>query len=164
MPSFDIVSEIDLTEVRNAVDQASREVKTRYDFKDTSSSVELVEKDMLITLESSSEDRVLALKQVVEEKLVKRKVSLRSIEFGEPADAASGRSKLSVTLKSGVSQEMAKKINLKIKDMKLKGIQSSNQGDEVRVTGKKRDSLQEVITELKKEEFDLPLQYQNFRD
>jgi len=164
MPSFDIVSEIDLTEVRNAVDQASREVKTRYDFKDTSSSVELVEKDMLITLESSSEDRVLALKQVVEEKLVKRKVSLRSIEFGEPADAAGGRSKLSVTLKSGVSQEMAKKINLKIKDMKLKGIQSSNQGDEVRVTGKKRDSLQEVITELKKEEFDLPLQYQNFRD
>jgi len=164
MPTFDIVSEIDMTEVINAADQASREVKTRYDFKDTNSSVELKEKEMLLEIESSSEDRIRALQQVVEEKLVKRKVSLRSVEFGDPQTVGGGRSKIAASLKAGVSQEMAKKINVLIKDMKLKGVQSSNQGDQVRVTGKKRDILQEVIAELKKHEFDLPLQYQNFRD
>ncbi len=164
MPTFDIVSELDFTEIRNAVDQAAREVANRYDFKDTNSSVELKEKDMVIEFESSTTDRVQALQQVLEEKLVKRKVSLKSLEFGDPKDVAGGRSKVVATLKSGVSQDIAKKINVAIKEMKLKGVQSSNQGDQVRVSGKKRDTLQEVITMLKEQDFDRPLQFQNFRD
>lgn len=164
MASFDIVSEVDLTEVRNAVDQASREVSNRYDFKDTNSTVELNDKEMFIQFESSSEDRVAALKQVVEEKLVKRKVSLKSVDFGDPVDVAGGRSKVTVSLKAGIPSDLAKKINTHIKDMKLKGVQSSNQGDQIRVTGKKRDMLQQVIASLKEADLERPLQYQNFRD
>ena len=164
MPSFDIVSEVDLTEIRNAVDQAAREVSNRYDFKDTDSKVELKEKELLIEFESSSEDRVAALKQVIEEKLVKRKVSLKAVEFGDPVDVSGGRSKIVVNLKAGIPSDLAKKINLQIKDMKLKGVQSSNQGEQIRVTGKKRDMLQDVIAALKEADLERPLQYQNFRD
>ena len=164
MPSFDVVSEIDMQEVRNAVDQADREIANRFDFKNTNSSIELDDKEMTITLESASQDRMFALRQVLEEKLVKRKVSLKAIEFGDIEDAAGGRARLKVSLKAGVSSEMAKKINVFIKELKLKGIQSSTQGDQVRVNGKKRDQLQDVIAALKEGDFDLPLQYQNFRD
>lgn len=164
MPSFDVVSEIDMQEVRNAVDQASREVANRFDFKDTNSSVELNEKEMVIRMESASHDRMTALRQVLEEKLIKRKISLKAIDFGDVEDAAGGRSRLVASLKAGVSSDMAKKINGHIKNMKLKGIQSQTQGDQVRVTGKKRDALQEVIASLKEADFDLPLQFENFRD
>lgn len=164
MPSFDVVSEIDMQEVRNAVDQASREVANRYDFKDTNSSVELNEKDMAILVESASEDRIIALRQVLEEKLIKRKLSLKAVDFGDMEDAAGGRSRMTVSLKAGISSDMAKKINTHIKDMKLKGVQSQTQGEQVRVTGKKRDLLQDVIASLKEAELDLPLQFQNFRD
>ena len=164
MPSFDVVSEIDMQEVRNAVDQASREIANRYDFKNTNSTIDLDDKAMAITLESASEDRMFALRQVLEEKFVKRKVSLKALDVGDIEDAAGGRARLKVNLKAGISSDMAKKINTAIKDMKLKGIQSSTQGDQVRVTGKKRDALQEVIAGLKEGEFDLPLQFQNFRD
>jgi cyclic-di-GMP-binding protein len=164
MPSFDVVSEIDMQEVRNAVDQASREVANRFDFKDTGSSVELNEKDMAIRMESASHDRMMALRQVLEEKLIKRKISLKAIDFGDVEDAAGGRARQVVGLKAGVSSDMAKKINGHIKDLKLKGIQSQTQGDQVRVTGKKRDALQEVIASLKEADFDLPLQFENFRD
>lgn len=164
MPSFDVVSEIDMQEVRNAVDQASREVANRYDFKDTGSSVELNEKDMLIQMESASHDRMAALRQVLEEKLIKRKISLKAVDFGDVEDAAGGRSRLVASLKAGVSSDMAKKINGHIKDLKLKGIQSQTQGDQVRVSGKKRDALQSVIASLKEADFDLPLQFENFRD
>ncbi len=164
MPSFDVVSEIDMQEVRNAVDQADREITNRFDFKNTNSSIELDDKAMSITLESASQDRMFALRQVLEEKLVKRKVSLKAIEFGDIEDAAGGRARLEADLKAGVSSEMAKKINVFVKDLKIKGIQSSTQGDQVRVNGKKRDELQAVIAALKENDFDLPLQYQNFRD
>ncbi|MEM7272652.1 MAG: YajQ family cyclic di-GMP-binding protein [Actinomycetota bacterium] len=164
MPSFDVVSEIDMQEVRNAVDQASREVANRYDFKDTNSSVELNEKEMVIRMETASEDRMFALRQVLEEKLIKRKLSLKAVEFGDAEDAAGGRSRMTVSLKAGISSDMAKKINSHIKDMKLKGIQSQTQGEQVRVTGKKRDALQDVIASLKEADLDLPLQFQNFRD
>lgn len=164
MPTFDVVSEIDMQEVRNAVDQATREITTRFDFKDTSSSVTLDQKGMSVVLESASHDRLNALRQVLEEKLVKRKISLRSIEFGKEEDAAGGRARQSASLKAGISSELAKKINGHIKDMKLKGVQSQTQGDQVRVTGKKRDDLQAVIASLKEAEFDLPLQFENFRD
>ena len=164
MPSFDVVSEIDMQEVRNAVDQASREVTNRYDFKDTNSEVELNDKDMVIRMESASQDRIIALRQVLEEKLIKRQISLKAIEFGDLEDAAGGRARQVANLKAGVSSDMAKKINGHIKDMKLKGVQSQTQGDQVRVSGKKRDHLQEVIASLKEADFDLPLQFENFRD
>ncbi len=164
MPSFDVVSEIDMQEVRNAVDQATREIVNRFDFKNTNSTIDLDDKDMNITLESASQDRMFALRQVVEEKFVKRKVSLKTLDFGDVEDAAGGRARMKITLKAGISSDMAKKINTTIKDLKLKGVQSSTQGDQVRVTGKKRDALQDVIAALKEAELDLPLQYQNFRD
>ncbi len=164
MPSFDVVSEIDMQEVRNAVDQTSREVSNRYDFKDTNSTIDLNDKDMTITLESASSDRLVAFRQVLEEKMVKRKISLKSLDFGDIEDAAGGRSRMRVSLKAGISSDMARKINGHIKDMKLKGIQSQTQGDQVRVSGKKRDALQEVIAGLKEADFDLPLQFENFRD
>lgn len=164
MPTFDVVSEIDMQEIRNAVDQASREVTTRFDFKDTGSAISIDAKAMTLALESVSRDRVSALRQLLEEKLVKRKVSLRSIDFGTVEDAAGGRARQSVTLKAGISSELAKKINIHIKDLKLKGVQSQTQGDQVRVTGKKRDDLQAVIASLKETEFDVPLQFENFRD
>ncbi len=164
MPSFDVVSEIDLQEVRNAVDQAQREISNRFDFKGTDSTIELDDKAMSITMESASEDRMFALRQVLEEKLVKRSVSLKSIDFDEIEDAAGGRARLKASLKAGIAADMAKKINVHIKELKIKGVQSSTQGDQVRVTGKKRDALQDVIASLKEGNFDLPLQYQNFRD
>ncbi len=164
MPSFDVVSEIDMQEVRNAVDQATREIVNRFDFKNTNSTIELDDKEMTVMLESASQDRMFALQQVVEEKFVKRKVSLKTLDIGDIEDAAGGRARVKISLKAGISSDMAKKINSTIKDLKLKGVQSSTQGDQVRVTGKKRDALQEVIAALKEAELDLPLQYQNFRD
>ena len=119
---------------------------------------------MSITMESASADRMFALKQVLEEKLVKRQVSLKSVDFGENEDAAGGRSRLKASLKAGISSDDAKKINTLIKDMKLKGVNSQTQGEQVRVSGKKRDVLQEVIANLKASDVEIPLQYQNFRD
>jgi cyclic-di-GMP-binding protein len=164
VPSFDIVSEINMQEVRNAVDQASREISTRFDFKGTSSSIELDDKGMVLTLETASEDRMIALRQLLEEKLVKRQVSLKTLDPDKVEEASGGRARLKITLKAGVSSDMAKRINTSIKDMKLKGVQSQTQGDQVRVTGKKRDDLQTVISCLKEADLDLPLQFQNFRD
>lgn len=164
MPTFDIVSEINMQEVKNAVDQASREISTRFDFKDTNSSIDLDEKGMLLTLETASEDRMIALRQLLDEKLIKRSVSLKTLDPGKVEEASGARARLKITLKAGVSSDMAKKINIAIKDMKLKGVQSQTQGDQVRVTGKKRDELQAVIASLKEADLDLPLQFQNFRD
>lgn len=164
MPSFDVVSEIDMQEVRNAVDQTDREVTNRYDFKDTNSSISLDTTASTVVLESASRDRIMAFQQVFEEKLIKRKISLKAIEFGTVEDAAGGRARMTTSLKAGISSDMAKKINTHIKGLKLKGIQSQTQGEQVRVSGKKRDDLQGVITALKEADFDLPLQFENFRD
>jgi len=162
MPSFDVSSEVDLQEVRNAVDQATREVVNRYDFKGTDSSVELG--DAAITLESSAEDRVVALRQVLEEKLVKRKVSLKGVEFGAIEDAAGGRSRITATLAAGISSDKARELNKFIKGLAMKGVQSQTQGEQLRVSAKKRDTLQEVIAALKEGEFGIPLQFGNFRE
>ena len=162
MPTFDVVSEVDMQEVRNAVDQAQREVATRFDFKDTGSSIELA--GMELKLHSSSEDRMRALVQVIEEKMVKRQVSLKSLDHGKVEDAAKGAVRQTITLKAGISSDNAKAINKKIKELNLKGIQSQTQGEQVRVTGKKRDDLQGVIAALKEADFGIPLQFQNFRD
>ena len=162
MPSFDVVSEVDMQEVRNAVDQASREVAQRFDFKNTNSSVELG--DGQITLASISEDRLTALRQVLEEKLVKRKVSLKVLDYGPVEAAASNTVRQSTPLVSGIASDKAKELNKAIKGLGVKGIQSSTQGDQLRVTGKKRDALQEVIAALKEQDFGIPLQFTNFRD
>ncbi|HEV2370494.1 MAG TPA: YajQ family cyclic di-GMP-binding protein [Acidimicrobiales bacterium] len=162
MPTFDVVSEVDMQEVRNAVDQASREVSTRFDFKDTGSSIELAGHTM--TLRSATEDRLKAVVQVLEEKLVRRQVSLKGVTYGKVEEAAKGAVRQEATLSAGISSDNARKINKAIKDLGLKGISSQTQGDQVRVTGKKRDDLQAVIAALKADDFGIPLQFENFRD
>ena len=162
MPSFDVVSEIDDQEVRNALDQAQREITTRYDFKGTDSSIEQNAHE--ITLRSSSEDRLTALRQVLEEKLVKRKVSLKSVSYDKVEDAAGGTVRQLVRLNAGISSDKAREVNKLIKGMGLKGVQSQTQGEQVRVTGKKRDDLQAVIAALKEADLEIPLQFENFRD
>ena len=162
MPTFDVVSQVDMQEVRNAVDQAQRELSTRFDFKGTDSSVELSDQEM--RLHSATEDRLKAVVQVVEEKLVKRKVSLKALDYGKVEEAAKGTARQTITLKAGLSADNAKAINKWIKDRGPKGVSSQTQGDQIRVTGKKRDDLQAVIAGLREEDFGLPLQFENFRD
>jgi cyclic-di-GMP-binding protein len=162
MPSFDVVSEIDMQEVRNAVDQASREVANRYDFKGTNSAIELGENE--ITMRSVSEDRLDALRQVLEEKLVRRKVSLKAVDYGKVEEASGGTARQSAALVAGISTEKAKAINKFVKGLGLKGVQSQVQGEQLRVTGKKRDDLQSAIKALREEDFGIPLQFSNFRD
>ena len=162
MPSFDVTSEVDLQEVRNAVDQASREVATRFDFKDTGAAVELKGNEIL--LNAPTEDRRRALVQVLEEKLVRRQVSLKAVSYGKIEEASRGALRQPAALNAGISSDHAKKINKIIKALGLKGVQSQTQGDQVRVTGKKRDDLQAVISALKEEDLDIPLQFGNFRD
>ena len=163
MPTFDVVSEVDLQEVRNAVDQAHREVATRFDFKDTNSSIELGKSDL--TLRANSEDRLRAVRLVVEEKFVKRQVSLKTLDWGKVEEASGQAVRQVVTLKAGISGDAARDLNKRIKALNLKGVQSQTQGDAIRVTGKKRDDLQAVIAALKgADDLDLPLQFNNFRD
>jgi uncharacterized protein YajQ (UPF0234 family) len=162
MPSFDVVSEVDRQEVRNAVDQAQREIGTRFDFKNTDSSIE--QKDLVLTLRTVSEDRLKALRLVLEERLVKRGVSLRGLEYGTVEEATQNTVRQTVTIKVGISSDKAREINRLIKEKGPKGVSSQTQGDTVRVTGKKRDDLQAVIALLKDADLGIPLQYQNFRD
>jgi len=162
MPSFDVVSEVDMQEIRNAVDQAAREVSTRFDFKNTDSSIELTGSE--IHLHSATEDRLRALVVVLEEKLVRRQVSLKSLDYQKVEEAAKGTARQTVKLVAGISSDKAKLINSTIKNLSLKGVQSQTQGEQVRVTGKKRDDLQAVIAGLKAADIGIPLQFNNFRD
>ena len=162
MPSFDVVSQIDKQELRNAVDQSAREIATRFDFKDTNTSIELGSDT--ITLASVSEDRLAAARQVLEEKMVKRKVSLKVLDYGKIEEASKGTARQVAKLQAGISSDKAKAINSHLKTLGLKGIQSQTQGDQVRVTGKKRDDLQDVIAALREHDFAIPLQFENFRD
>ena len=162
MPSFDVVSEVDRQELKNAVDQAQRELANRFDFKNTDSSIE--QKDLILTIRTSSEDRLRALKLLLEEKLVKRQVSLKGIDWGK-IEVASGESvRQIVTVKVGISSDKAREINKLIKEKGPKGVSSQTQGEQVRVTGKKRDDLQEVMALLKSSDLEVPLQFENFRD
>jgi hypothetical protein len=162
VPTFDVVSEVDLQEVRNAVDQASREAGTRFDFKGTDSSIQFSDDE--IVLESSTEDRLKALNQVLEEKLVRRQVSLKALDAGRIEEASRGRARQHLTIRAGISAEHGKKINKLVKDLGLKGVTSQVQGEQVRVSGKKRDDLQAVIQALKEQDLGIPLQFQNMRD
>lgn len=151
-----------MQEVRNAVDQASRELANRYDFKGTNSSIELA--DDTIKMATASEDRLNALKVMLEEKLVKRQVSLKSIDYGKVEEASGATVRQVASIVAGISSDKARELNKFIKGLGLKGIQSSTQGDQLRVTGKKRDDLQGVITALKEADLGIPLQFNNFRD
>ncbi|MGH9105901.1 MAG: YajQ family cyclic di-GMP-binding protein [Acidimicrobiales bacterium] len=162
MPTFDVVSQVDMQEVRNAVDQAARELETRFDFKGTGSSVELAGHEL--TLRSATEDRLRAVGQVLEEKLVRRKVSLKALDHGKVEEAAKGTVRQLVTLKAGINADQARAINKFVKERAPKGASSSAQGDQVRVSAKKRDDLQATIAALKEHDFGIPLQFENFRD
>jgi hypothetical protein len=162
MPSFDIVSDVDRQEVRNAVDQAQREISTRFDFKNTNSTIE--QKELVITLHTVSEDRLKALRLVLEERLVKRGVSLKGLDWGKVDEATQNTVRQVVTIKVGISSDKAREINKMIKEKGPKGVSSQTQGESIRVTSKKRDDLQNVITMLKGADLGIPLQFENFRD
>lgn len=161
MPTFDIVSELNVHEVDNAVQQAAKEVAQRFDFRGTDTEIEKVEN--AIVLRSNSEGRLEAALEVLKDKFVKRKVSLRAMDPQLPEPGAKGTLKQTIKLKEGIAQETAKKIVQAIKSQKLK-VQASMQGEQIRVTGKKRDDLQDVIALMKDQDFGLDLQYINFRD
>ncbi len=162
MPSFDVVSEVDRQEMRNAIDQAQREIATRYDFKNTDSSIE--QTDLVLTLRTASEDRLTALRTVIEEKLVKRGVSLKGLDYGKIEEATHNSVRQVLTIKVGISSDKAREVNKMIKAQHPKGVSTQTQGDSVRVSAKKRDDLQAVIATLKATDLGIPLQFNNFRD
>jgi cyclic-di-GMP-binding protein len=161
MPTFDVVCKLDRQEVVNAVDQTSRELVQRFDFKGTNTTIEL--NDDGIVLRSSSEGRIDGARDVLEQKLIKRKVSLKSLDPQKTQPAGGSTYRQLLKLKEGITTEKAKEIVKSIKDSKMK-VQASIQGDTVRISGKKKDDLQECIAFLRGQDFDLPLVYTNFRD
>ncbi|SDI28738.1 YajQ family cyclic di-GMP-binding protein [Pseudomonas abietaniphila] len=161
MPSFDVVSELDKHEVTNAVDNAIKELDRRYDLKGKGS-FEFTEKDLLIKMTAEEGFQLEAMIEILKLALVKRKIDVQCLELKDPF--ASGKvMKQEATLKEGIDKELAKKIVAHIKEAKLK-VQAAIQGEQVRVTGKKRDDLQEAIAALRAKEFGMPLQFNNFRD
>jgi len=162
MPSFDIVSEVDRQELRNAVDQAQREMVNRFDFKNTNSDIE--QKELTITIRTISEEKARAVRVLLEEKFVKRGLSLKGIDWGKFEQASGDTVRQVVTIAVGISSDKAREINKLIKEKGPKGISSQTQGEQVRVTGKKRDDLQAVMALLKSEDLGIPLQFENFRD
>jgi cyclic-di-GMP-binding protein len=162
--SFDVVSQIDLQEVRNAVDQAAREITQRFDFKNTGSSVELVSSGdaSSINVKSNTEQKVKDCVKVLEEKLVRRKVPLKAVQRGDIQPAAGGTARQTLALNQGISQDKAREIVKVVKEGKSKA-QASVQGDQVRVSAKSKDVLQEVIERLKEHDFGIPLQFTNYR-
>jgi uncharacterized protein YajQ (UPF0234 family) len=162
MPSFDVVSEVDRQELRNAVDQAQREMSQRFDFKGTNSEIE--QNELVITIRTISEDKARAVRTLLEEKFVKRGLSLKGIEWGKFEQASGDTIRQVATIKVGISSDKAREINKLIKDKGPKGVSSQTQADQVRVTSKKRDDLQTIITLLKGADLGIPLQFENFRD
>jgi uncharacterized protein YajQ (UPF0234 family) len=158
--SFDIVSEVSMPEVANAVDQTRREVAQRFDFKDTGTSIS--QDDKLIEVRSSTEDRIKAAVEVLKEKAVRREVSLKALHVGPVQPAAKGTSKQVIQVNVGISDEKAREIVKYVKGLKVK-VQSHIQGDQVRITGKAKDDLQAVMRAVKEHDFEVPLQFTNFR-
>jgi cyclic-di-GMP-binding protein len=160
MPTFDIVSEVDHHELTNALDQASREIGTRFDFKGVPASFEL--KDNVITMTAEVEFQLDQMMEILKSKMIKRKIDLSSLKPGE-VKIVGQRAIQEVTVQQGIEAEIARKIVKHVKDLKLK-VQIAIQGEKLRVTGKKRDDLQDVIAVLRQADFGLPLQFDNFRD
>ena len=161
MPSFDIVSEVNQQELKNAVDQTNREVGTRFDFKGSDSRVEQAE--FMLTVFADDEFKLGQVHDVLNSKLVKRGIDIKCLELGKVEKISGGKVKQVVTVKVGVESELAKKLVKLLKDSKLK-VQASIQGDTVRVSGAKRDTLQDAIALVRKTELGFPLQFTNFRD
>jgi uncharacterized protein YajQ (UPF0234 family) len=161
MPSFDVVSEVNQVEVRNAVDQANKELGTRFDFKGSDARVEYDGKTL--TLFADDDFKLKQVTDIVVGKLTKRQVDVRSLKYGDPEKISGNKVKQAVTVRTGVEQELAKKLVKLLKESKLK-VQGSIQGDAVRVSGAKKDELQAAIALMRKSITDYPLQYQNFRD
>ena len=162
MPSFDVVSEVDRQELKNAIDQAQRELANRFDFKNTDSSIE--QKELILTIRTSSEDRLRALKVLLEEKFVKRQISLKGLEWGKVEQASGESVRQIITVTVGISSDKAREINKLIKEKAPKGIASQTQGEQLRVTGKKRDDLQATMALLKSADLGISIQFVNFRD
>jgi len=160
MPSFDVVSEVDLQEVRNATDQANREVGTRFDFKGSEARFSLDEG--VVNLQAESEFQLDQMMDILQKKLVKRSVDIACMDIAQP-ETANNRARQTVTMRQGIDMDTARKIVKEIKATKFK-VQAQIQGEQVRVSGKKRDDLQDTIALLKKADFGLPLQHINFRD
>lgn len=160
MPSFDVVSEVDIQEVRNAVDQANREIGTRFDFKGVDAKFE--QSDSEITLRAEVEFQLQQMLDILRSKLVKRKVDTGALEIKDP-ETSLNAARQQVIIRQGIDSETAKKMVKQIKGSKIK-VQAQIQGEQVRVTGKKRDDLQQVIAMLREADFGLPLQFSNFRD
>lgn len=158
--SFDIVSQVSMPEVANAVDQTRREISQRFDFKDTGTSI--TQDDKLIEVRSSTEDRLKAAVEVLKEKAVRREVSLKAMHFGPVLPAAKGTVKQAVNVNVGISEEKAREVVKFVKGLKVK-VQSQVQGDQVRITGKTKDDLQTVIRGVREHDFGLALQFTNFR-
>lgn len=160
MPSFDVVSEVDMHELANAIDQTNREVSNRFDFKGTDSRVEHAEGKL--TLIAPAEFQINQIRDILQTKMSKRGIDLKCLVTGKITEGGK-EARQEISIQQGIDKEMAKKIIRIIKDSRLK-VQSSIQGDQVRVSGKKRDDLQEVISILKNSGIDVPLQYVNLRD
>jgi len=160
--SFDIVSDVNMQEVDNALNQARKEVLTRYDFKDTKTTIEFNEKEKIVTVISDDEFRLKAVIDILQNKFVKRGIHLKSLKYGEIEPAAGGMARQKITLQVGIDKENAKKLVQIIKETKLR-VQAQIMDDQVRVTGKDKDDLQAVIAKLRAEDFPLPLQFTNYR-
>ena len=160
MPSFDIVSEVDLHEVTNAVDQTNREVSTRFDFKGTDARVEHA--DAILTVHADNEFQIRQVIDILYNKMARRGVDIAALSEGKLVTSGN-KASLDITMRQGIDQDTARKLVKMIKQTKLK-VQASIQGDKVRASGKKRDDLQGIISELKDADLGLPLQYNNFRD
>jgi len=161
MPSFDIVSEVNQVEVNNAVDQANKEVSTRFDFKGSDARIE--HKEKVLTIFADDDFKLSQVTDILTGKLTKRGIDIRSLKYGDVEKVSGNKVKQAITVRTGVEQELSKKIVRVLKDSKLK-VQGSIQGDAVRVTSAKRDELQNAIALVKKSISDFPLQFNNFRD
>ncbi len=160
--SFDVVSKVDLQEVLNAVQQGSKEIATRFDFRGSKSKIEWNEKELELTMTSDDEGKLKSVKDILETRLVKRGVSVKSLDFQKVEPAAMGTVRQVVKIQQGIASEKAKEIVKAIKDRKLK-VQASIQADQVRVTGRAKDDLQEVMALLRAGDFGVPLQFTNYR-
>jgi uncharacterized protein YajQ (UPF0234 family) len=163
MPSFDIVSEVNQVEVQNAVDQCNKEIGNRFDFKGSDARVEIEEKEKKLTAYADDNFKLGQLRDVLTAKLAKRGIDVRCLELGSIEKVSGNKVKQEISVRAGVEQELGKKIVKLIKDSKLK-VQASIQGDSVRISGAKKDLLQETIALVRKSVTDFPLQFKNFRD
>ena len=161
MPSFDTVCEAEMTKVKNGVENTSKEITTRFDFKGTSASIELKDKD--ITLIGDAQFQLDQIQDVLRNKLTKQDVDIRFLDVGDTQKIGGDKVKLVITVRNGIETEVSKKIQRQIKDSKIK-VQAAIQGDAIRVTGAKRDDLQAAMALIKKDNPDIPLSFNNFRD